>query len=275
MSSKLPFIPDIPDYGYIRQQMNGDLTYRLENRTHRTSYGRPLYQRINVQLIMTQECPYHCPFCLERQHPMTGNNDFESQQQALLYVLSEHPNARLTITGGEPGLYPEHVKALSGIYTEHSNNVFMSINTAGYDQSLQQYGHINLSVNQYVKPDLSLFKGFTYQTVLQDDEMTVDNIKRIMDENKRYTTQFSFRFLSSLEKHDYPVQIFHELKSDNDIKVHTFRIGDFFTYVTFDYKDCHARIALGDMYQQTHNDYQDGYSNLIIHPNGDIRPNWT
>lgn len=105
--------------------------------------------------------------------------------------------------------------------------------------------------------------------------MTIDNIKRIMDENKRYTMQFSFRFLSSLEKHDYPVQIFHELKSDNDIKVHTFRIGDFFRYVTFDYKDCHARIALGDMYQQTHNDYQDGYSNLIIHPNGDIRPNWT
>lgn len=275
MSSKLPFIPDIPDYGYIRQQMNEDLTYRLENRTHRTSYGRPLYRRINVQLIMTQECPYHCPFCLERQHPMTGNNDFESQQQALLYVLSEHLNARLTITGGEPGLYPEHVKALSGIYTEHSNNVFMSINTAGYDQSLQQYGHINLSVNQYVKPDLSLFKGFTYQTVLQDDEMTIDNIKRIMDANKHHTMQFSFRFLSSLEKHDYPVQIFHELKSDNDIKVHTFRIGDFFTYVTFDYKDCHARIALGDMYQQTHNDYQDGYSNLIIHPNGDIRPNWT
>lgn len=275
MSSKLPFIPDIPDYGYIRQQMNEDLTYRLENRTHRTSYGIPLYQRINVQLIMTQECPYHCPFCLERQHPMTGNNDFESQQQALLYVLSEHPNARLTITGGEPGLYPEHVKALSGIYTEHSNNVFMSINTAGYDQSLQQYGHINLSVNQYVKPDLSLFKGFTYQTVLQDDEMTIDNIKRFMDANKHHTMQFSFRFLSSLEKHDYPVQIFHELKSDNDIKVHTFRIGDFFTYVTFDYKDCHARIALGDMYQQTHNDYQDGYSNLIIHPNGDIRPNWT
>ena len=275
MSSKLPFIPDIPDYGYIRQQMNEDLTYRLENRTHRTSYGRPLDRRINVQLIMTQECPYHCPFCLERQHPMTGNNDFESQQQALLYVLSEHLNARLTITGGEPGLYPEHVKALSGIYTEHSNNVFMSINTAGYDQSLQQYGHINLSVNQYVKPDLSLFKGFTYQTVLQDDEMTIDNIKRIMDANKHHTMQFSFRFLSSLEKHDYPVQIFHELKSDNDIKVHTFRIGDFFTYVTFDYKDCHARIALGDMYQQTHNDYQDGYSNLIIHPNGDIRPNWT
>lgn len=151
----------------------------------------------------------------------------------------------------------------------------MSINTAGYDQSLQQYGHINLSVNQYVKPDLSLFKGFTYQTVLQDDEMTIDNIKRIMDENKRYTTQFSFRFLSSLKKHDYPVQIFHELKSDNDIQVHTFRIGDFFTYVTFDYKDCHARIALGDMYQQTHNNYQDGYSNLIIHPNGDVRPNWT
>lgn len=275
MSSKLPFIPYITDYDTIRQQMREDLDYRLKNRTRVTSYGRPLYERINVQIIMTQECPYHCPFCLERQHPMTGDNDFEKQQEALNDILKEHPNARLTITGGEPGLYPEQVEILSDIFADNSKNVFMAINTAGYNPILQLYGHVNLSVNPYVKPDLTSFKDFTYQTVLQDDEMTIENIKRIMNENKCYTARYSFRFLSSLEKHNYPVQIFNDLEIDEEIQVHTFRIGDFFTYVTFDYNGCHARITLGDMYQQTHNNYQNGYSNLIIHPNGDVRPNWT
>lgn len=89
--------------------MNRDLQYRLNSRTAQTSLGRPLYYRINVQMITTQECPFHCPFCLERQNPMSGDNDFEAQIEALKRVLSEHPDARLSITGGEPGLYPEHI----------------------------------------------------------------------------------------------------------------------------------------------------------------------
>lgn len=273
MSSKLPFIPDISDYNWVRSQMQEDLMYRLENRTKKTSLGRPLYERINVQVIITQECPYNCPFCIERQKPMTGNNDFKKQQESLVSVLREHPNARMTITGGEPGLYPEQVKALTDIYRNFSNNVFVSINSAGYDTALQNYGHLNLSVNTYVSPDLQAFTDFTYQTVLNDSEMTVKNIKKIMQ--NEYTNQFSFRFISALEKHDYPVSIFHELKCDPKIHVHTFRIGDFFVYVTFNYRGNHARITLGDMYQQERNKYHDGYSNIIIHPDGRIGVNWT
>lgn len=51
-------------------------------------------------------------------------------------------------------------------------------------------------------------------------------------------------------------------------------IGDFFTYATFDYAGSHARVTLGDMWQQRHNDYQDGYSNIIIHPDGRVTTNW-
>jgi hypothetical protein len=35
---------------------------------------------------------------------MSGDNDFEAQIAALKRVLEEHPDARLSITGGEPGL---------------------------------------------------------------------------------------------------------------------------------------------------------------------------
>ena len=103
MSSKLHKIPHFNTYDDIRAEMQNDLQYRLANRTDETSLGRPLYYRINVQLILTQECPYNCPFCLERKNPMQGDNNFKAQIESLKNILSEHPNARLTITGGEPG----------------------------------------------------------------------------------------------------------------------------------------------------------------------------
>lgn len=132
MSSKLYKIPHFNSYDDIRAEMQNDLQYRLANRADKTSLGRPLYYRINVQLILTQECPYNCPFCLERKNPMQGDNNFKAQIESLKKILLEHPNARLTITGGEPGLYPNHVSELIDTYKKHSNNVFCSINTTGY-----------------------------------------------------------------------------------------------------------------------------------------------
>lgn len=273
MSRKLNFVPPIPNYRFIRTQMEEDLKYRLTDRHHKTSLGRPLYQRINVQIVMTQECPYHCPFCLERKHPMKGMFDAGKQIESLKKVLAEHPDARLTITGGEPGLYPEHVKNLLDTFKQNSNGVFSSINTSGYSTSLNGMTHINLSVNDYVKPNPDNFPHCTYQTVLTDENMNVDNLKKIMDDNSNVES-FSFRFLSGVDKKDYDVSIFNNIQNDKDFTVSTFRIGDFFVYLTFDYNGHHGRVTLGDMYQQMHNDYQDGYSNIIIHPDGRIGINW-
>lgn len=279
MTRKMNYIPLIPNYGWIRERMKEDLNYRLNCRQEYTSLGRPLYERINLQVVMTQQCPYHCPFCIERQNPMSGVDNFKQQLISLESVLKEHPNARLSITGGEPGLYPEHVKELVSVYLENSNNVFASINTTGYEPKLASMGHINLSVNDYVPwIDLDLFKGCTYQTVLDNEDMTLQNIKDIMDRIGKRTnkgvTNFSFRVISELTKCNYQVDIWNELQKDDEIKINTFRIGDFFVYVTFDYKNYHARVTLGDMYQQQHNNYGDGYSNIIIHPDGSVGLNW-
>lgn len=83
MSSKLHKIPHFNTYDDIRAEMQNDLQYRLANRTDKTSLGGPLYYRINVQLILTQECPYNCPFCLERKNPMQGDNNFKAQIESL------------------------------------------------------------------------------------------------------------------------------------------------------------------------------------------------
>ena len=269
MSSKMNFIPFIGSYADIRTEMNEDLQYRLRSRQTKTSLGRPLYYRINVQLITTQECPYHCPFCLERQNPMSGSNNFSAQIEALKRVLGEHPEARLTITGGEPGLYPTHIANVVETYSNNSNGVFCSINTSGFSTELNGLAHINLSYNDFVKPNPEDFPNCTVQTVMENP--TIDSIKEYMKMN---ASGFSFRFLSGLEQKDYQVDIWNDLQNDSEINVRTFRIGDFFVYATFDYKGKHARVTLGDMWQQRHNEYRDGYSNIIIHPDGCIKTNW-
>lgn len=272
MSRKFDHIEHIENYEKIRQMMKEDLDYRLESRQEKTSFGRPLYYHINVQVIMTQECPFHCPFCLERKHPMKGQFEGDKQIESLKKVLAEHPGARLTITGGEPSLYPEHVKRLVDTFKENSDNTFCSINTSGYNTAINEMAHINLSVNDYVNPDPVKWPYCTVQTVLTDDKMNIKYLKRFMDITP--AEAFSFRHLSTLEKKDYNVEIFNEIANDPEFKINTFRVGDFFTYATFDYNGKHGRITLGDMYQQTHNDYKDGYSNIIIHPNGRIGLNW-
>lgn len=269
MSSKLDHIPFLRSYEDIRAEMKDDLEYRLTNRTARTTLGRPLYYRINVQVITTQECPYHCPFCVERKNPMSGRNDFPAQIEALKCVLAEHPDARLTVTGGEPGLYPEHIADIARTYESHSNGIFCSINTSGCSTELNGLGHINLSRNDFVHEDPAKFPGCTVQTVMEEPSLAF--IKEYM---KMDAGSFSFRFLSDFVKKEYPVDVWNDLQRDSEIDVHTFRIGDFFVYATFDYAGKHARATLGDMWQQQQNDYQDGYSNIIIHPDGIVTTNW-
>lgn len=274
MSEKMNFIPFIKGYDYIKKEMYKDLQYRLNCRQEKTFLGRPLYFNINVQMVITKKCNYNCPFCIEQKNNIgTNKENFEQQLISLKKVLNEHKNARLTITGGEPSLFINHCKNIVDIYNKYSNGKFININTTGFDEKIADLGNINLSVNEYIPNKLDKFPNATYQTVLEDDKMNVVNIKEIMDNinNKN----FSFRFISEYDyAKDYNIAIFNELANDKEFKINTFRIGDFFVYATFNYKEKHGRITLGDMYIQKINDYKDGYSNIIIHPNGSINVNW-
>lgn len=192
MSCKMNSIPFIRSYDDIRKEMEADLQYRLKHRTDKTSLGRPLYYRINIQMITTEECPFSCPFCLERQNPMSGNNDFIAQIESLRRVLEEHPNARLTITGGEPGLYPDHIADVVNTFKQHGNNVFCTINTSGFNTDLNGLAKINLSRNEYVHEDPAKFPGCTVQTIMEVP--TVEAIKKYMKlDAKNYSIPVSQR----------------------------------------------------------------------------------
>lgn len=288
MSSKLNYIPKITSYNNIRSEMNRDLEWRLNNRKEKTLYGRPLYYNMNVQIIVTHECPFSCPFCMERQNPMSGKQDFAAQAASLYNVLQYHPTARITVTGGEPLLYPKHVNHLFHIFRDYSDNKFFVLNTTAYQEQkvreLNRFISMNISVNDYVKPDKGAFDWniSTLQTVVKDEDMRLshlrDWIKSTEESNGNHNFSYSFRFLSSLDRKDYPVEIWNELRCDPDIEISSFRIGDFFVYCNYWDKKMQreCRVTLGDMYQQRLNleEYGDGYSNIIIHPDGKIEVNW-
>lgn len=277
----MDYIPYIRNYDVLREGMKHDLNYRKRTRItedNKTSLGYPLYKRINVQVIMTQECPYNCSWCIERKNPMEGKQDFDAQLLALQDVLYEHPCARVSITGGEPSLYIDHVEELIRTYRYMSKNEFICVNTTGFDNSINHVdAKINLSTNEYVKwNNYLMFPGATYQTVLDEKRMNLEYIQDIM-ENMSFEhgiEEFSFRFLGGTEKKNYSVNVWNELRLHPDFDIKTFRVGDFFVYATFSYKELKGRITLGDMWQQKQNKYDKGYSNIIIHPDGTVNTNW-
>lgn len=273
MTRKLDFIPDFESYEDVRKLMDEDFEYRFEDRKRETALGRPLYERINVQAVITQACPFKCSFCLERVNPQGAKNAFKKQLEALSRILEEHPNLRLTITGGEPGLYPKHVKKL--VEMAKPTAEFISVNSTGYRDGVRDVGcAVNISDNAEVHPELDSWKDACIQTIFSNPMMTLDNVKSYMDNHPEHT-QFSFRYLTDINISEYNIDILKEMKEDPDIKVGTFRVGDFFMYCTANYNGAHFRITLGDMKIQQDREYKGTYSNIIITPEGEIKLNWS
>lgn len=278
MSRKLSCIPNkFNNYSAVLEEMENDFQYRFSDRQRLTSFGRPLYERINLQMVITQACPFNCSFCLERQNPQGAVNNFNEQIKSLKKILIEHPNARLSITGGEPMLYPEHVRKIISI--AKSTATFISLNTTGklsIPKDIQEQCHLNISDNSEVHSDLSLFennKNVTIQTIFSSEDMTLENIKKYMNNHSNHKN-FSFRYLTTIGENNYNVNILNEIRNDSEIILHTFRIGDFFMYVTAMYNKQHFRITLGDMTLQQNREYKNTYSNLIINAEGEIQKNW-
>lgn len=283
------FIPYISNYDFIRDEMQKDLKWRLKNKTAKTAYGRPLYNNINIQIITTHECPFECSFCMERKNPMCGKADFAAQAASLYNVLMQHPTARVSVTGGEPLLYPYHINKLYEIYLHNSKQNFFVVNTTGYDavkaEKILSSIPFNVSVNDSTQYDERIFsypRRLTLQTIVKDKDMRLSYLRNWIRQKEAETQvddcEYSFRFLSWLDRKDYSVDIWNDLRRDPEIRIDSFRIGDFFVYCNyFDYElNRTCRVTLGDMYQQRLNleKYGDGYSNIIIHPDGKIGVNW-
>lgn len=80
--------------------------------------------------------------------------------------------------------------------------------------------------------------------------------------------------IQELEKHDKNREIIFQTLGDNIDCTDELTIERMEDSIYHCHNGKHARLTLGDMWQQRNNDYKDGYSNIIIHPNGVIGTNW-
>ena len=73
----------------------------------RTGLGR-IIERMNYYFILTESCNYHCNFCIRDNVSATlsGNMDYLNFRKVAELLYSAHPDAMITLTGGEPTIHP-------------------------------------------------------------------------------------------------------------------------------------------------------------------------
>lgn len=77
--------------------------------------------RISLVLYLSFECDYNCPYCIIRgsgcpeRYPKESNHSWEEWVQ----VINNLPPANVSLTGGEPMLFPGWVSLINNLATKH------------------------------------------------------------------------------------------------------------------------------------------------------------
>jgi hypothetical protein len=245
-----------------------------------------IYRRLNVQLLVTKKCPFSCPFCVERLNPVGDENRDEIKQCqtldslfcALLYA-GLFPT--LSITGGEPLLYPDHLSFL--FYRLNAINTTYNLNTSGapYHDCLQNARRINLSVHNYFGVErgqywnLPHFRNATIQTVLQDNNF--DNFIAFI--NSFDHTRFSLRFPTDAEgsRNLCWKPLLDRVVADPRFRFIQQKIGDYYWYEEYKYGEKTLRFSFSSL-RQLAKYKQAGDGNnvraVVIMPDGTIQFDW-
>lgn len=263
-------------------------------------YGA-LYRRLNVQLMVTKKCPFDCPFCIEKINAVGKEDRNETLQKENLKKLLEQLIVQeiaptVSITGGEPTIFCDYVMDIKNMLDEMG--VVCNINTAGVLNSqtkdlFQKFERVNLSVHSHDKEENNRIFGLlrrdywndsslehaTIQSVVQDADM--GRLKDFLDSFKQ--KRFSVRFPSetatvdSIEWRD----LFRSIETDDDFKFIQQKIGDYYWYEEYMYKNEKlVRFSFSSMRQLEYykNKFQYQESHLtracIVLPDGQIRFDW-
>jgi len=297
--------------------------YRTHNQYPVVLFGKPItnvYKRINVQILLTRACNFKCPFCIENDGMTLGKPTEGKYWLPLLVrqVLTQYKEQNITptisITGGEPTLFPDklyHLLDIVGSFVGGTDGIkFININTNGTNLNVPKdfdWLRINLSRHHYgVDQNKSIF-GPNYKTLTNDlIEGTnlqcvlmrgyIDSIKEMKEYMAAYSmgAGYSFRGLTTLDNQKgYSSEalftqerfidikpLLDEIAKDPEFEFIQQKIGDHYIYEIYKYKGKVFRVVYSNFAWLRKVEAEERNRNVwnsratIIHPNA-VYSGWT
>ncbi len=272
-----------------------------------------IYKNINVQVVISKNCNYSCPFCIENDH--TINEEIESPIGKIFdSIIDQYTGQGITpsvsITGGEPTLFPERLREIYQIAIKRWGLSRVNINTNGVNPDIleEMKGiRVNLSRHHYCetkadmifgkKSDYVIGSNITMQCVMMKGFIdSVAEIKKYMDFFIAMRADgFSFRGMSKLDASKEYVReidfstthaidffsIVNEVSNDPAFEFVQQKIGDHYFYEIYKYKGKPVRFTYSNfefLRKVETEERKNGksYSRAtIISPSGKVYTGWT
>jgi len=296
--------------------------YSKHNRYPVTLFGKEItniYKRINVQIFLTKVCNLCCPFCIENDRVGgLGKNEkdwlYLLVKQTLEQYLKQGIIPNVSITGGEPTLFPErlyHLLDLVGSFVGGTNGIkYVNVNSNGTDLSVPYtfpWLRTNISRHHY-DPDANreIF-GKDYHR-LNTDEIEkasmqcvlmkgyIDSVEGMKEYMRKFAFAqgFSFRGLTTLDAkkgYDNEVKFTNEryidikpildaIANDPEFEFLQQKVGDHYIYELYKYRGKVFRLVYSNfawLRQVETEERSKGIVNsraTIIHPNK-VYSGWT
>jgi organic radical activating enzyme len=260
--------------------------YKNNNSIEFKLYGKKLkslYKNLNIQVLVTRDCPYNCWFCCEKENIIGSTKECRGNSNMILNVLTvEHicdtlldngiiPN--VSLTGGEPLCNLRYLDLLVFLLLTYKKNIKFGINTSGpvFDELLNKIPYINLSVHNHF--------GIKRQEYWKEYDPSKTTIQSILDiqtpDLLEGFNRFSFRFLSRMNS-DHNVPNFDERIKGDFVQQ---KVGDYYFYeerkidnnlIHYSYSDVVTLNKLNS------NEKDNLYTRaIIITPSGEVFSDWS
>lgn len=249
--------------------------YRKNNQYHVDLFGVHvinIYKRINVQILITRICNFHCKFCIENDGLSFNISTYQLPwlvKEVLTQYKTQNIRPTVSITGGEPTLLPQRLYEILNVilpFVEKNDIEYVNLNTNGTNISCVNLfpwlainvsrHHYDFSVNQQIfggkfnTLDHNTTTKSTLQCVLMMGYIdTLREIKKYMDIYSM-AKGYSFRSLTKLDKSKGYLKesiftserfvdiklILDQVARDPDFTFVQQKIGDHYIYEIYRYK---------------------------------------
>lgn len=294
--------------------------YRINNQNPVLLLGHRIvniYRNINVQVVLSKKCNFACPFCIENDRNADSNDFLEHSgfpEMVFDTVISQYDDRGITphvsITGGEPTLFPEKLKKIYELAVNKWHLPFVNINTNGANHEVlkdMENVWINLSRHHYCetkaneifgkKSDYTIIPNTTMQCVMMKGYIdSIVEIKKYMDFFIAMRADgFSFRGMSTLDAgKEYTKEInfsaahavdffsiVEEVSNDPSFEFVQQKIGDHYWFEIYTYKGKQVRFTYSNFDFLRKVETEERKNNqwfsraTVISPTGKIYAGWT